>query len=599
MIPVPSASPPAFSARTLFFTLESCEELPISSTHKSFDEGSDKLYSTNPSATELNAMDLTARASSAYRIRNLATGAQLDLRDLAKASFPAQFSALVDAPDQLVAYKRHLYWPFSAEKRQDLVQLWKACIHGASYKVKELVNEGANLMARGLFNWTALHYAADAGFDEVCRVILESGQLVDVDARTEEGQTALHLAAKKDNLPVALVLSEFHADLSALDIYELSAYSYTPNTKVSLVAGFLRLRNKSSAHIRKAREVEEGAPLLQPCPAVTKQERDTEDQAACYSVLRLIGKGAFAHVYSAIHKPTQLAVALKCIKKSLLEQQDMIKYVQIERYILSYLTHPFIGKLYASFQTASRLVLVLEYCAGGDLRSQLHTLGCFSEDLAKKYAAEVFLAVEFLHRNGIIYRDLKLENIVLDAKGHIRLIDFGLSKDNMENSEETNSFCGSIGYLAPELVAQKSYSMSIDWYMYGCLLYEMLTGQPPFKTFDVSRLLSLIESGNIQYPSSVSPTAKSLIQGLTAKSPAKRLGSGRSGRSLIKSHAFFAGIDWAQVYRKELEMPIPPLTWADEQEEDEDEAVQAFGYSQGATMFSRVRGWSFGDPSQL
>jgi serine/threonine protein kinase len=433
-------------------------------------------------------------------------------------------------------------------------------------------------------------------------VILESGQLVDVDARTEDGQTALHLAAKKDNLPVALVLAEFHADLSALDAYELSAYSYTPSTKVSLVADFLRWRNDSLAQIRKAREVEEDTPLLQPCPFITKeqpQERDTEDTAACYSVLRLIGKGAFAHVYSAIHKATKLPVALKCLKKSLLEQQDMIKYVQIERHILSYLQHPFIERLYASFQTSSRLVLVLEYCAGGDLRSQLHTFGCFSEELAKKYAAEVFLAVEFLHRNGIIYRDLKLENIVLDSKGHIRLIDFGLSKDIMESSDETSSFCGSIGYLAPEMVAQKPYSMSIDWYMYGCLLYEMLTGQPPFKTFDVSRLLSLIESGNIQYPSSISPTAKSLIQGLTAKSPAKRLGKGRSGRSLIKSHAFFAGVDWVQVYQKRLEMPIPHLTWANEQEEDEDEALQAFGYSQGTNMFSRVRGWSFGDPNQL
>lgn len=592
-------SPSSFPA---FYAIESCEELPNTSTHKSFDEGSEKLFSTNPSATELNTMYLSAKSSPAYRIRNLATGAELDLRDLAKASFPAQFSALVDAPDQLVAYKRHLYELFSAEKRQDLVQLWKACIHGASYKVKELIKEGANLMARGLFNWTALHYAADAGFDEVCRVILESGELVDVDARTEEGQTALHLAAKRDNLPVVLVLAEFHADLSALDVYELSAYSYTPNTKDSLVAGFLRWKNDSLVRIRKVREVEEDIPLLQPCSAVTRQHLeafDREDKAGAYSVLRLIGKGAFAHVYSAIHKPTKLPVALKCIKKSILEQQDMIKYVQIERYILSYLQHPFIGKMYASFQTSSRLVLVLEYCAGGDLRSKLQALGCFDEELTRKYAAEIYLAVEFLHRNGIIYRDLKLENIVLDSKGHIRLIDFGLSKDNLEYSEETSSFCGSYGYLAPEMVAQKAYSMSIDWYMYGCLLYEMLTGQPPFKTFDVSRLLSLIQSGNIQYPSTISPTAKSLIQGLITKTPAKRLGKGRFGRSLIKSHAFFAGIDWLQVYRKELDMPIPHLTGTDEGEEDEDEAVQAFGYSQGTTMFPRVRGWSFGDPREL
>lgn len=109
MNPSPSSFPPAFSARTLFFALESCEQLPTSSTHKSFDEGSEKLYSTNPSATELVSVDLTAKAASAYRIRNLATGAELDLRDLAKSSFPAQFSSLVDAPDQLVAYKRHLY----------------------------------------------------------------------------------------------------------------------------------------------------------------------------------------------------------------------------------------------------------------------------------------------------------------------------------------------------------------------------------------------------------------------------------------------------------------------------------------------------------
>lgn len=599
----PSTSPPASSPNALFASSESCERTPTSSTHKSSEEGSERLYSTNPSASELIAMDLTTRVVSAYRIRNLATGGDLDLRDEAKSNFPTQFAALVDASDQILSYRRHLYLLHSTQRQQTLVQLWKACLSGDSYKVKQLIEQGVNLMARGLFNWTALHYAADAEFDEVCRVILESGQSVDVDARTEDGQTALHLAAKKDSLPVVIILAGFHADLMALDKYDRLPYSYIPNAQTSLVAGYLSWKNPSLVHICKAKEAEDPqsfSPIDAICPRKQEGEKNGETaKADCFSVLRLVGKGAFAHVYVATHKGTGQTVALKCIKKSLLVQHQMLKYAFMERSVLSSLRHPFIGRMHASFQTPSRLVLVLEYYAGGDLRTKLRASGCFSEELTRKYAAEVFLALEFLHRHSIVYRDLKPENIVLNSEGHIRLVDFGLSKTDLGDDDQTSSFCGSIGYLAPEMVLQRPYSKGIDWYMYGCLLYEMLTGQPPFKTFDVSRLLSLIESGDIQFPGSVSPTAKSLIQGLTAKNPHKRLGIGRLGRSKIKSHTFFSGLDWAQVYGQLLPMPIQALTQAYTEEEDEEEALQAFGNLRDTKMFTKVPGWSFADPSKL
>ena len=601
MNPAPCTSPPATSPNTLFSSLESYEQVPMSSTQKSSEEGSERLYSTNPSASELLAMDPTAKAPSAYRIRNLSTGRELDLRDEVRSNFPMQFAVLVDASDQILTHKRRLYSLHSTQRRRQLVQLWKACTYGASYEVKQLIEQGANLMARGLFNWTALHYAADAGYDEVCRAILESSQSIDVDARTEEGQTALHLAAKKDNLPVVIVLANFHADLTALDVHDRSPYSYIPNVQTSLVAGYLNWKNPSSVHIGKAKEVEDSQPFSLPIGRIPpiQQEAGETAKAACYSVQRLVGKGAFARVYVATHKGTGQVVALKCIKKSLLAQQQLLKYVFVERNVLSCLRHPFIGRLHTSFQTPSRLVLVLEYYAGGDLRKKLHSLGCFSEDLARKYAAEVFLALEFLHRNSIVYRDLKPENIVLDSKGHIRLVDFGLSKADLGDEDQTASFCGSIGYLAPEMVLQQPYNKGIDWYMYGCLLYEMLTGQPPFQTFDVSRLLNLIESSDIEFPSSVSPTAKSLIQALTTKDPRKRLGTGRLGRSQIKSHAFFSHVDWTQVYGLHLQMPVPPAQKHTDEEEDEEEALQAFGCLRDTKMFTKVPGWSFGDPRQL
>lgn len=456
-------------------------------------------------------------------------------------------------------------------------------------------------MSKGLHSWTALHYAANSGCDEVCRVILESGQMVDVDTRTDDGQTALHLAVKRDSLEVVTVLVRFHADIRAVDRYGCTAYNYAVQSQSSLISQYLCLKEPSFAQVSSSVLLSRPFPdsALPTSPTATSLDTPDFHSSETYSVIKLLGKGAFAQVYLSLHKYSHQLFALKCIKKSLLTQPKIRKYVKTERGILMNMQHPFIQRLYACFQTPARLVLVLEYYNGGDLRTKLNKCGRISEEVVRIYAAEIYLALDFLHRKGVIYRDLKPENVMIDGKGHIRLIDFGLSKEDMDDHDLTASFCGSIGYIAPEMVAQKPYGKSIDWYMYGCLLYEMLTGQRLFQANDVSKLMVLIEKGKIAYPKEMSDKAKSLIQGLLVKDPGVRVGGTRSSRRLIKQHSFFEGVNWQEVYRKEGDISESQQNESSSWEEDQEEAIQAFGGAGSSSMFGKEAGWSFGDVKEL
>lgn len=221
--------------------------------------------------------------------------------------------------------------------------------------------------------------------------------------------------------------------------------------------------------------------------------------------------------------------------------------------------HPNVVNLDFAFQNEHRLYLIMEYCAGGDLGAQIKmrnkARNRFSEAEARSYICEIIIALEFLHKNEIIFRDLKPENVVLNAKGHVKLTDFGLSKESVDETSGNSSFVGSIAYLAPEILKKQKHFKSLDWYLTGLLLYEMIVGQPPYYKNNRKELFENIMTGPLRIPQSMSMEARDLILNLLNRNPKKRLGAGPEDANELKRHAFFNGIDWNVVESGRLDMP--------------------------------------------
>jgi RAC serine/threonine-protein kinase len=256
---------------------------------------------------------------------------------------------------------------------------------------------------------------------------------------------------------------------------------------------------------------------------------------------------------------TQEMFALKVLRKDNIIKRNQVEHTRTERSVLGYVNHPFIVGLKMAFQSKEKLFFVLDYCAGGELFFHLCKVGKFSESRASFYAAEIVLALEYIHQLDIVYRDLKPENVLLDARGHVRLTDFGLSKEGITNSSSgANSFCGTPEYLAPEILNRQGHGRAVDWWSLGALLYEMLTGLPPFYCRDRERLFEKIRRGHLEYPRSLSSRAQLLLRGLLTKDPTKRLGSGEDDASPIKSHLFFHGTNWEKLASGEISPPWDP-----------------------------------------
>merc|ERR1712232_1235222 len=202
---------------------------------------------------------------------------------------------------------------------------------------------------------------------------------------------------------------------------------------------------------------------------------------------------------------------------------NQVEHTKSERKVLEVASHPFIVTLHYAFQTPKKLYMVLEYCPGGELFFHLSRAGRFSEARCKFYSSEILLAVEYLHRLNIIYRDLKPENILLDAQGHVKLTDFGLSKEGIQDNFSAKSMCGTPEYLAPEILDKRGHGRAVDWYSTGALMYEMLTGLPPFYTRNRDKLFEAIRKGELNYPPYVAPVAKGVLQSLLLRDPSKRL----------------------------------------------------------------------------
>ncbi|KAI6147236.1 kinase-like domain-containing protein [Pisolithus tinctorius] len=276
-----------------------------------------------------------------------------------------------------------------------------------------------------------------------------------------------------------------------------------------------------------------------------------------FELITVIGKGSFGKVMQVRKRDTMRVYALKTIRKAHIVDRKEITHTLAERLVLARVNNPFIVPLKFSFQSEQKLYLVLAFVNGGELFHHLQREQRFNEERSRFYSAELLLALEHLHELDVVYRDLKPENILLDYTGHIALCDFGLCKLNMKDSDTTNTFCGTPEYLAPEILNGQGYNKVIDWWTLGVLLYEMLSGLPPFYDEVTDKMYQKILTDPLVFGPDIGTEARSILTSLLNRDPTKRLGV--NGAEEIKRHPFFEKhIDFKRLLQKKIQPPFKP-----------------------------------------
>lgn len=481
---------------------------------------------------------------------------------------------------------------------------------GRSECAEVLLHANADVDASTDAGLTALHIASQRGHLEVVRLLLDWRAKVDLETK-EDRNIALHLAAANGQTDVVSILvergsvsqlqmrnnfgqrpAEASLDIRTAELFrkmeragsfeeeDVSVikeqqdryagrtpfYEGTvllPNARADVVRRLLqRTRQNISDHDEYGKSMRRSAsshhlnkvPTREPFARV--RPGDLIDECVgpdSFEYMQLLGQGAFGEVHQVKHKGSQQIYAMKILRKSKIFSGNLLRYAMTERNVLSYIRHPYIVSLHYAFQTSSNLVLVLQFCPRGNLQQLITRERQLKEPVARLYAAELLLALEHLHERKIVFRDLKPDNVVIDECGHTLLTDFGLSKEGVAGIHGTKSFCGSVAFLAPEILQRKGHGHTVDIYGLGVILFDMLTGLPPFFDPDKSTLFKNIKHASLKIPSYVPRQAAALIEGLMARDPSNRLGA--SCTSEVRAHPYFSEMDFNALMRREVPVP--------------------------------------------
>lgn len=384
---------------------------------------------------------------------------------------------------------------------------------------------------------TLIHIAAAQGDIKICQALLDYGDDTNINSLNSRLSTPLHLSSEKGHLQVSQLLIRSGADLNKQDRlgntplhlacsnqhYDLVSWMLTRNPETGLKNSENKLpEDLSDEKIQQIFQKHYKRTILAPGPSLNMKikpqpiksvqcDSPQKIKPSDFEVLKELGKGSFGEVFLVRKQDTKELFAMKVLQKEKILSQHLIKYALTERNVLTYLDHPFIVSLKYAFQTPERLFLILDYCPGGDLGHHLAQEKRFTEYRARLYLCEIILALEELHKRNIIFRDLKPDNIVIDNEGHALLTDFGLSKEHIKDNNQARSFCGSLAYLAPEVIRRQGHGKAVDWYLLGVVFYEMIIGKPPYFSMDKKELIQNIQKGKLKIPASLSSEAKELI----------------------------------------------------------------------------------------
>ena len=487
----------------------------------------------------------------------------------------------------------------NARTSMNRTPLHLATIHNHINVVKLLIHERALINVVDNDMNTPLHYASNQGYNMIADWLLKKNP--DLVIKNYRGRTAIDIAL---NYQTFLVFSEY-CKINDIEIpltgYSRSIVHHTllHNSREDQINKLLT-KGMKKPNINDLKVFSE-RPKLQVQKPMKKYMNFSKFLLPPSKVgpldfkgLLQLGKGSFGEVYLVEKVDTLEQYALKVLRKEKILGNNLVRYAFTERNILMSISHPFIVKLNYAFQTPEKLVMVMDFCPNGDLGTQLAREKKFSEEKAKFYLVEVLLALQELHSHGIIFRDLKPENIVLDAEGHARLTDFGLSKEGVGDGQLTKSFCGSVAYLAPEMLRRSGHSRSVDWYLFGVLLYEMIIGAPPYYSSSREQLFNNIQRGKLKIPSTISQEAKNLIKLLLQRDPNKRLGASKKDAEEVKKDVFFNGVDWSASLAKQIK---PPPFHPIKRVLKDVSLEKMFGTLEDDIPTPRLDGWSVLQPS--
>lgn len=345
--------------------------------------------------------------------------------------------------------------------------------------------------------------------------------------------------------------------------------------------------NSQTIDLDKLEETQPPLPLKQrrpvtpPAPAIEIKTQRKEPEVSLASVISMknfrpvsvLGRGHFGKVLLSEYKNTNELFAIKALKKGDIITRDEVESLMSEKRIFEVansMRHPFLVNLFACFQTEEHVCFVMEYACGGDLMMHIHN-DVFSEPRTVFYAACVVLGLQYLHEHNIVYRDLKLDNLLLDQEGFLKIADFGLCKEGMGFGDRTSTFCGTPEFLAPEVLTETSYTRAVDWWGLGVLIFEMLVGESPFPGDDEEEVFDSIVNEEVRYPRFLSTEAIAIMRRLLRRNPDRRLGSSERDAGDVKKQAFFRNINWDDLLTRKVKPPFVPTVRSPEDVSNFDE----------------------------